>query len=553
MSERKERMCGLLGAHVRVCVRARGACVSFSFSSDHWFLSTHPTSVLTWLKAFADARSLPWRQDAVGNILIQRPGCGGGEHAPPVAVQGHVDMVTECRRTPPHDFTTTGITLVIEGDVVRGDGTTLGADNGIGVAAALALLDAPASTPLPPLQALFTVDEETGLTGAFGLDAAALGLTAKACVNLDTEDWGEIFIGCAGGGDTVVSLPVEREPLSSSSHQLLLFSISGLAGGHSGLAIGDDRGNALRLCGRLAAAAAEAVPGLRVVTAAGGDKRNAIPRDCVIVASAPTTDVAAALAAASSESASLSAEYGVGGVHGTAQVAGAEPGLAAVAAAVEPTDPRLPPSTPTLAPLTSSSSTALLTLLTALPHGVVKMSAAVPGLVETSTNLASVKPTPDGHTFTLQTSTRSSHGPALEAVRRSIRAVAAAVGASSTFDEAYPGWAPAPSSPLLELTLASVAKVLGRPPATKCIHAGLECGILGGKMGGGGGHGQFWAGHQGGAHARRARDDLDGGPLLGGAAGLDGHAGGSQGGVKGGRCVLKKKRKRSPTVFANTN
>lgn len=445
-----------------------------------------PDSVLTWLKAFADARSLPWRQDAVGNILISRCGGGGGENAPPVAVQGHVDMVTECRRTPPHDFATTGITLVIDGDVVRGDGTTLGADNGIGVAAALALLDAPPSTPRPPLQALFTVDEETGLTGAFGLDAAALGLTAKACVNLDTEDWGEIFIGCAGGGDTVVTLPVERSPLPASSpHQLLLVSVSGLAGGHSGLAIGDDRGNALRLCGRLAAAAAEAAPRLRVVTASGGDKRNAIPRDCVFVASVPTADAAAALAAASSESASLAAEYGVGGALGTAQVAGAEPGLSVVAAAVDATDPRLPPSTAPLAPLTPASSSALLTLLTALPHGVVKMSAAVPGLVETSTNLASVKPTPDGNTFTLQTSTRSSHGPALESVRRSIRALSAAVGATCSAEDSYPGWAPAPASPLLELTRASVAKVLGRPPATKCIHAGLECGILGGKIEGG--------------------------------------------------------------------
>lgn len=378
------------------------------------------------------------------------------------------------------------MTLVIDGDTLKAKNTTLGADNGIGVAAALALLDAPSHTPLPPLQALFTVDEETGLTGAFGLDAAALGLTARTMLNLDTEDWGEIFIGCAGGGDTVITLPVQRDEAAgaSSTTRRLLLHVSGLAGGHSGLAIGDGRGNALKLAARLATAASGAAPGLRIVTAAGGDKRNAIPRDCVIVVAVPDNEADAALSAAAAEAASLAVEYGAGQPtqDDAALAPGAEPGLDAGAVVVEGADARLPAGATDLPPLSAASSAALLTLLTALPHGVVKMSAAVPGLVETSTNLAAIKPDASASTFTIQTSTRSSHGPALEAVRRSIRALAAATGATASADEAYPGWAPAPSSPVLELTRAAIAKVIGRPPAVKCIHAGLECGILGGKI-----------------------------------------------------------------------
>ena len=406
-----------------------------------------------------------------------------------MAVQGHVDMVTEAAPSAAdHDFATTGVTLVLDGPVVRAAGTTLGADNGIGVAAALALLDAPASTPLPPLQCLFTVDEETGLTGAFGLDAAALGLTARACLNLDTEDWGEVFIGCAGGGDTVVTLPVARDAGAATDAATVRFAVGGLAGGHSGLAIGDGRGNALILAGRLAAAAVEAAPGARLISATGGDKRNAIPRECAIVAAVPTAQLAAALAAAEAEAAGMRTEYAVGavGAVGDGEAAlprGAEPGLDAAAAVVDAA------SAPPLPPLPAASSAALLTLLITLPHGVVKMSGVVPGLVETSTNLASVRPASPSppsaaDAFTIQTSTRSSHGPALEAVRRSIRATAAAVGASATHEDAYPGWAPNPASPLLALTRSSIAAVLGRVPEAKCIHAGLECGILGEKTGG---------------------------------------------------------------------
>ena len=440
---------------------------------------TLPTcSVLAWIKALAEARGLPWAQDATGNLVVRRPGSGGGEKAAPVCVQGHVDMVTEKRPDVAHDFDADPILLRRAPDGspwLTAAGTTLGADNGVGVAAALALLDAPSTTKLPPLECLFTTDEERGLTGASGLDAAALGLTARRCLNLDTEAWGDIYIGCAGGGDAVVTLPVTRAAMDGTA---IVLSVSGLKGGHSGLEIDAGLGCALRLVGRLADATAAAAPGLRVAAAAGGGKRNAIPRDAAILALVPHADAAAALAAAEAEAAGMAAEY-----------AETDGGLAAVAAVVgAPGAPAPPPPSPAAAshhPLTKASTDALLTLLTALPHGVVKMSGAVAGLVETSSNLASIKPDAAADAFLITTSTRSSHGPALEAVRRGIARLASAVGGTTKADAAYPGWVPAPSTPLVRLVADVLEAAVGKAPAVGAIHAGLECGILKERMGGG--------------------------------------------------------------------
>jgi dipeptidase D len=443
-------------------------------------------SVLAWLKAFADDRGLAWTQDTVGNIVIRRPGSGGGQDAPPVVIQGHVDMVCEKNAGTAHDFAADPIRLVLGDDGwLRADGTTLGADNGIGVAAALAVLDSPPGAPLPPLEALFTVDEETGLTGAFGLDGSML--TGRTLLNLDTEDWGAIFIGCAGGGDSMITLPVQAstDDLPPDATALTL-SVTGLLGGHSGLCIAEGRGNAVALAARLAEAAIEGAGGpasARLVRAAGGDKRNAIPRECrvslAIVDGGPAA-VDAAIVAAEKEGAAIAAEYG-----------GLETGLAVGVAKGDGPAPT--------AALSAESTAAAITLLRILPHGPLRMSTAVPGLVETSTNLASITPVfaaevegradDDGAlptAFRVQTSTRSSLLPALEAVRRTIGAAARLAGASAVeCDEAYPGWAPNPASRIVRLTAGVVAGVTGAPPSIGAIHAGLECGIISARVPGG--------------------------------------------------------------------
>lgn len=406
------------------------------------------------------------RSDAVGNLAVFRPGSGGGERAPAVCVQGHIDMVTEADRD--FDFERTPLSVVREGDWVTAEGTTLGADNGIGVAAALALLDSAADAPLPPLEALFTVDEETGLTGAFGLDAKALGITAKKMLNLDTEEWGSLYVGCAGGGDSILTLPVEREACAMGAPRALEVRVSGCLGGHSGLNIGEDRANALLLAACCAEAALRAAGGsARLDGLSGGDKRNAIARDARAVVVADGDAAAeAAMAAVSSRAVELKEEYGELETGLTVDVA-----IMPESEAIETT-------------LSANSAERLLSLLSLLPHGVDKYSHAIPGLVETSNNVASAQLAAGGGAVEIVTATRSSLTPALERVRRTIRRAAERCGGSAEQPEAYPGWAPNPTSELLGVVKGELAGMLGAEPEVKAIHAGLECGMLGAKCGG---------------------------------------------------------------------
>ena len=483
-AERKERHAGArANTHARTPPEPHHLPIPIPF----------PTSVLAWLKSFADARSLAWQQDGVGNLVIRRPGSGGGARAPPVILQGHVDMVCEKNEGTAHDFGADPIRLVLHPDGwLRADGTTLGADNGIGVAASLAVLDTPPTDPrpLPPIEALFTVDEETGLTGAFGLDGGMLA--GRTLVNLDTEDWGDLFIGCAGGGDTKISLPVESEAVGGGGGgrpapaAVLTLAVTGLLGGHSGLCIHEGRGNAVSLAARLAEAAVGGGghAAARLVTVKGGDKRNAIPRECVaVVAVLGGGDADAAAAAARAEGEAIREEYG-GLETGMCVEVRVEAGAKAVGA----------PAPAPLSVLSAASTDAVITLLRTLPHGALRMSTAVPGLVETSTNLASVTPVPGPGggggagtvlAFAVQTSTRSALLPALEAVRRAIASAARAVGGVAVSDEAYPGWAPNPASRIVRLTAAAVEGVTGRAPAIGAIHAGLECGIVSARVPGG--------------------------------------------------------------------
>lgn len=426
--------------------------------------SKHEERVIEWLKAFAGDRKLECVQDAVGNLVIRRPGSGGGENAPPVIIQGHVDMVTEKNAETVHDFMADPIRLVRDGDWITADGTTLGADNGIGVCTALAVLNLPSDAKLPPIEALFTIDEETGLTGAFGLDGSML--KGRTMLNLDTEEWPEVFIGCAGGGDTVLTLNLSQDEAPPAAMAMEI-SFIGLKGGHSGVDIHEDRGNAVRMAAVAVEKALVAAPNARLVSINGGDKRNAIPRECRAVVMVPTEEVQSLKNAVAAVESDFKAEYG----H-------REPDIRA---AVEE---KTKDSSGVLSP---KESDRLLNLLLSLPHGVVKFSHTVPDLVETSSNLASVRPSgavaPGGQVaYRIQCSTRSSLMPALERTRGAIRRIGGLCGANIEQDEAYPGWAPQPDAEIVGLTQRTIADVAGRLPAVKAIHAGLECGIIGEKL-----------------------------------------------------------------------
>jgi len=461
-------------------------------------------AVLKHIESLAEERGLEFNRDAIGNLVVRRPASGVGVVAtcPVVIVQNHVDVVTEkadgrsrsrgagCTRPSPaprtprspavvlilagsaHDFTRDPVAVVRDGAGWLGTvGTTLGADNGVGAAAAMALLclspDDP--RPMPPLELLFTVDEEVGLGGAQGFDGSMV--RGRILINLDTEEWGDVSIACAGGGDTVISVPPgARTPLEDPGvWRLLTIAIDGGLGGHSGLDIANDRAPAVRLVARVAAAAlAAAGPAARLDTLVGGDKRNAIARSATARVVVPAAAADAARIAAEAVGANVISEFGP-----------TEPDLV-VSATVGDVDAAA------VTPLDIVGTARLVSLLRALPHGAHKRSALLSGLVETSSNVASCKVDGDGHVVCV--STRSLMTPALEDVRDVIDAVATAMGCSTTRNVAYPGWAPRADSAVVEVVARAVAARLGPGlPGRDAvvvggIHAGLECGILGQRI-----------------------------------------------------------------------
>eukprot|EP00980_Cylindrotheca_fusiformis_P007460 scaffold1538_cov109-Cylindrotheca_fusiformis.AAC.2 len=437
--------------------------------------SKQEEQVLSYIKAFAEERNLKWKQDAVGNLVVFHPGCGSGKGASPVVIQGHVDMVTEKNSDSSHDFEKDPILLrqiknQESGLWLGATGTTLGADNGIGVAAALALLETSVDddeTTMPPLEALFTIDEETGLTGATKLDAKSLGLSGKTLLNLDTEEWGELYVGCAGGGDSTISVPLTRTTVVESTDGLefVTIRVNGLMGGHSGLNIHEGRANAVLLC---AAAAHTALQqsGVSLVSIKGGDKHNAIPREAEATFAVSGSQAKEAVQQAA-EKCALSSKAVYGTLETNLRVVSQE----------------LSTKEDCEAPLEHDSASRLISMLLALPHGPLKFSHSMPDLVETSNNVASVTTTAEG--ATILCSTRSSIGEALEATRDRISAVVSLAGGGAKIvkGEAYPGWNPNMNSNLLNLGIQLLSKD-GRKPGVKAIHAGLECGLLIEKMGG---------------------------------------------------------------------
>lgn len=405
--------------------------------------------MIKFLEDFASAHGLAYKKDGAGNVVILKPASAGMERRPAVVLQSHMDMVCEKNADVDFDFDSEPIRAVIDGGWVRAEGTTLGADDGIGIAAALALL-IDGEVAHGPLEALFTVDEETGLTGAFNLGGDMI--TARYLINLDSEDEGEVFIGCAGGVDTLAYFDYAEEPAPAGSDFVKL-SVSGLKGGHSGDDIDKGLGNSNRILARLLSEGMSDY-GLRLSRIDGGNLRNAIPREAWAVVALPQ------------ERSDGFADF-------------VERFAAEVKEELRHTEPELKIET---APATASkvidSTTAfnLVRALTGVPNGVLVMSFAMPGLVETSTNLASVKMT-DGR-IVVTTSQRSSSESAKRAAVASVASVFALAGAEVRHSDGYPGWSPDPGSHLLKVTEEAYEKLFGVKAKVRAIHAGLECGLF---------------------------------------------------------------------------
>ena len=412
--------------------------------------SGNEAAIQARFKQWAAERNLDCKEDAVGNLLITIPATKGYEKAAPVLVQGHVDMVCEKNAATKHDFATDPLKLKVEGDWVTAQGTTLGADNGIGVAMGLALAD-DKSAVHGPVEVLLTVDEERGLTGAAGVQAGFFA--ARRMINLDSEEDDAIFIGCAGGWDTAFTLKnrATRAPKETSGRKV---SITGLKGGHSGLDIHKNRGNAIKILTRALLAAAAEVD-VRIVEIDGGSMRNAIPREAeakVVVAKKDGRKfkqlVDACLAKVQAE-----------------ELAGIDDGFAWKVTTVNA--PRC---------LSLDSSRKTLALLAAIPNGVTAMSTDIAGLVESSTNLGVVKT--DGAKVRTVCCSRSSVMSALDGLKAQHKAIGELAGAEIDQPEGYPGWKPNMDSPILAITRKQYKKAFGKDAELLAIHAGLECGLL---------------------------------------------------------------------------
>lgn len=401
----------------------------------------------------AKKHGLKYKTDDIGNVVVRKPGTAGHENAPITILQAHLDMVNEKNSDVDHDFDKDPIKPQIDGDYLKATGTTLGSDNGIGVAAMLALIE-DKNVEHGPLELLFTIDEETGLTGAGELGPGMV--EGKRLLNLDTEEEGIFYIGCAGGADSNLSLPLITTgvPSGSAAVQAKLF---GLKGGHSGCDIHLQRGNATKLLVRALQKVQKSVP-FNIAHIQGGNLHNAIPREAfvtVVLASAKKDDFVKKLKA---EMATIHDEFRP-----------AEPDMKLDVNAAGATKEMLDDAT----------TAKVMNLITGLPHGVLSMSYDIPELVETSTNLAAVKQ--ENGELKVLMSSRSSVDSAIHATRRRIRSIAELAGASVEEGNGYPGWKPDVHSPLLALMKDVHKKVTGHEPEVKAVHAGLECGIIGEK------------------------------------------------------------------------
>jgi len=402
----------------------------------------------------AEEAGLPRAVDRAGNVLVRKGAQFCPDGAPCVVLQSHLDMVCEKNLDVDHDFDRDPIRVALEGQWLSARGTTLGADNGIGVAAILAVLE-DRSLVHGPLEALFTVDEERGLLGASQIEEGFF--SGQILLNFDSEEEGAFVIGCAGGADTVFRLPVRRRRRKGGRGLGFEVKVTGLRGGHSGMDIHLGRGNAIKILVRALAALQEKIP-VDVVSIQGGDKRNAIPREALAQLLIRPSDVEKAGRALEEVFREIGSEYG-------------------------PVETELSwsfaPQKAEFEPLQKKSQDLVLDLLRILPHGVLAMSRAMPDMVETSTNLARVRT--DLDRVEIVESTRSARAGALAEVRGSLRALGRVARCELEQPEGYPGWPPEPDSPFLHTMKALYRDLFGKEAQIKAIHAGLEPGVLASK------------------------------------------------------------------------
>jgi dipeptidase D len=408
----------------------------------------------------ADRLGLTWKTDSTGNVVVYRPGAPSRKSTPTVVIQGHLDMVCEKNMGTVHDFDCDPITLVRDGEWLRADNTTLGADNGIAVAMMLALLEAD-DLELGPLECLFTVDEETGLTGALHLDPSLIA--GRTLINLDSEEEGFFCIGCAGGRNTYGTFPLVWLSVGDADgvvQKAVEVRVRGLKGGHSGADIHLGRGNSLVLGGRLLGEIHREVPEMCLADISGGDKHNAIPREFRAVLLLPADRIEAIAPLVAAFQAVLLDELGD----------------LDDAVRVEWEEVSLPERY-----LSPGDTRRIINLMKAMPHGVLGMSREVPGLVETSTNFAAIRV--EKGSVSVLTSQRSSRGSLIAAAAESVGAVMTLAGGDVRFGEAYPAWPPRPGSPLLDTAVRVYRDNFGKEPEVGAFHAGLECGVIADRVG----------------------------------------------------------------------
>ena len=410
--------------------------------------SGHEGPITEYLQKFAEDHGLACKTDKTGNVVITKPASKGKENVPTLVLQAHQDMVCEKKAGFEFDFLTQPIPYEIEDGWMVAKNTTLGADDGIGIAACLALLDS--ELPMGKLECLFTISEETGMDGAFALEPGFF--EGSTLINLDSEDEGQLFVGCAGGIDTTATFEFHREALKKG-YKTLKVNILGGQGGHSGDDINKGRCNAVRELVRFLFT--ELQYDFQLFTLEGGNKPNAICREAYAIIAVPADEAEEMQADVKAFSDILSAEYATSdpAVHATCEECSCSE-----------------------KPIEEGEAANIIATLLACPHGVERMSADIPGLVETSTNLAAVHI--KDNVLTVITSQRSSVVSELHAMAEKVEAAFFLGSFDAEHHGEYPGWKPNLKSHILEKSVAAYKKLFDKEPEVKAIHAGLECGLF---------------------------------------------------------------------------
>lgn len=417
--------------------------------------SKHEAKISAWLADRAKSSGFEVERDDANNVIIRVPATKGYENAPIIALQGHMDMVCEKTPTSTHNFDTDPIEVIIEGDWMHANQTTLGADDGLGIALALAMAEDP-NVEHPRLEIIITSDEETGMTGAIALKPESV--QARILLNLDSEDEGIFTVGCAGGRETTSTLDLSRAPLVAGSRKVDIH-VTGLLGGHSGCEIHLGRASAIKLINRIIARVLDTVSDARLVTISGGSEHNAIPRDAVVSLAVAARDSAKVVEIAKEMGAIFANEY-----------ASTDPSVVVTTDVSDIAGDAFD----------NASLRRISDLIYCYPHGVSSMNHDVEGLVETSNNFARIRI--EGNQLKTLSSQRSNVASKLDAITQRVEACIRLAGGVPNSGEGYPSWQPDMNADIVHRCVDVYEKRFGKKPIVNVIHAGLECGLIGAKI-----------------------------------------------------------------------